>query len=187
MSATSPELSAMNDQNTSERHALVDQDSIDFMVDIWLRYPCCNLQTRITVYDMPCPYRTQRQLHNAIPSLQMITSLFNLNAPSYHPSLPLFLHVLIFYDDDLGMCLPLAFDFGVSPIWSPIHNSLASPFSRLANICNQRTWRKRLLQLLSAVGVLEDEGVQVLLASDLELDLVVLLVLLYPRSCHSLH
>ena len=42
-----------------------------------------------------------------------------------------------------------------------------------------------MLELLGAVRVLEDEGVQVLLASDLELDLVVLLVLLYPRSCHS--
>lgn len=35
-----------------------------------------------------------------------------------------------------------------------------------------RTRRKRLLKLLGLVGVLEDESVEVALASDLELDLV---------------
>lgn len=45
-----------------------------------------------------------------------------------------------------------------------------------------RTGRERLLKLLGLVGVLEHQGVEVLLASDLELDVVGLLVLLDPRG-----
>lgn len=44
------------------------------------------------------------------------------------------------------------------------------------------TRRKGLLQLVGLVGVLEHQGVEVLLASDLELDVVGLLALLDPRS-----
>lgn len=43
-----------------------------------------------------------------------------------------------------------------------------------------RTRRKRLLQLLGLLGILEDQSVEVLLASDLELDGRGLLVLLDP-------
>jgi hypothetical protein len=50
----------------------------------------------------------------------------------------------------------------------------------------ERTRGKRLLELLGLVGVLEDEGVDVPRAADLELDVVDLLVLLDARGCHSL-
>jgi hypothetical protein len=43
-----------------------------------------------------------------------------------------------------------------------------------------RTRRQALLQLLGLVGVLEDKGVQVSLAADLELDLLAVGVLLDP-------
>ncbi len=49
-----------------------------------------------------------------------------------------------------------------------------------------RTRRQTLLKLLGLVGVLEDEGVEVAVAADLELGLrrvANLLVLLYPRGC----
>jgi hypothetical protein len=46
------------------------------------------------------------------------------------------------------------------------------------------TRREGLLQLLGLVIVLEHQGVEVLLASDLELDVVGLLVLLDPRGCN---
>ena len=46
----------------------------------------------------------------------------------------------------------------------------------------KHTRGKRLLELLGLVGVLEDEGVDVPRAADLELDVVDLLVLLYARS-----
>ena len=42
---------------------------------------------------------------------------------------------------------------------------------------------ERLLELLGLVGVLENQGVEVLLAADLELDVVGLLALLDPRGC----
>lgn len=45
------------------------------------------------------------------------------------------------------------------------------------------TGRQALLQLLGLVIVLQHQGVEVLLASDLELDVVGLLVLLDPRGC----
>lgn len=45
------------------------------------------------------------------------------------------------------------------------------------------TRRKGLLKLLGLVVVLQHQGVEVLLASDLELDVVGLLVLLDPRGC----
>lgn len=45
------------------------------------------------------------------------------------------------------------------------------------------TGRKALLELLGLVVVLEHQGVKVLLAADLELDVVGLLVLLDPRGC----
>lgn len=45
-----------------------------------------------------------------------------------------------------------------------------------------RTWGKGLLKLLGLVGVLEDEGVDAAAASDLELDVVGLLVLLDAGS-----
>lgn len=44
------------------------------------------------------------------------------------------------------------------------------------------TRRKGLLKLLGLVVVLQHQGVEVLLASDLELDVVGLLVLLDPRG-----
>ena len=47
------------------------------------------------------------------------------------------------------------------------------------------TWRKRLPQLLGLVGVLEDEGVEVALAADLELGLARNTVLLDARSCRK--
>lgn len=46
-----------------------------------------------------------------------------------------------------------------------------------------RTRGKRLLELLDLIGVLEDKGVELLRASDLELGLVRLLVLLDPGGC----
>lgn len=45
-----------------------------------------------------------------------------------------------------------------------------------------RTGRKRLLELLGLVAVLEDKGVELAAAADLELDLLVG-VLLHARSC----
>ncbi len=48
-------------------------------------------------------------------------------------------------------------------------------------ICH--TGRKGLLELLGLVGILEDQSVQVLLAADLELDVLGLLVLLDARGC----
>ena len=53
----------------------------------------------------------------------------------------------------------------------------------LAAIGVMHTRRQRLLELLGLLGVLQDQGVQVRLAPDLELDLVRLLVLLDPRRC----
>lgn len=50
---------------------------------------------------------------------------------------------------------------------------------------SSHTGRQALLQLLGLVGVLEHQGVQVLLAADLELDVVGLLVLLDPRGYNS--
>lgn len=44
------------------------------------------------------------------------------------------------------------------------------------------TRRQALLQLLGLLGVLEHQGVEVLLAADLELDVLALLVLLDPRG-----
>ena len=49
----------------------------------------------------------------------------------------------------------------------------------------KRTRGKRLLELLGLVRVLEDKGVDVPRAADLELDVVDLLVLLDARGCHS--
>jgi hypothetical protein len=46
-----------------------------------------------------------------------------------------------------------------------------------------RTWGQGLLELLGLVGVLENEGVDVLGAADLELDVVHLLVLLDAGGC----
>lgn len=57
---------------------------------------------------------------------------------------------------------------------------------QMVHECEDRhTWRKRLLQLLGLVVVLEHESVEVSLAADLELGLVDTgaAVLLYPRSC----
>ena len=47
-----------------------------------------------------------------------------------------------------------------------------------------RTRRKRLLELLGLVAVLEDKGVELAAAADLELDLLVG-VLLHARSCRN--
>lgn len=46
-----------------------------------------------------------------------------------------------------------------------------------------RTGRQGLLELLGLLGVLEHQGVQVLLAANLELDVLGLLVLLDARGC----
>ena len=48
-----------------------------------------------------------------------------------------------------------------------------------------RTRRQTLLELLGLVRVLEHQGVEVLLAADLELDVADLLVLLDPRGCRQ--
>lgn len=48
-----------------------------------------------------------------------------------------------------------------------------------------RTRRKALLELLGLLGILEDKGVDVPGASDLELDVVDLLVLLYAGGCNT--
>jgi hypothetical protein len=48
-----------------------------------------------------------------------------------------------------------------------------------------RTRGQTLLELLGLVGVLKDEGVDVGGASDLELDVVDLLVLLYAGGCNA--
>ena len=47
-----------------------------------------------------------------------------------------------------------------------------------------RTWGKALLELLGLVVVLKHESVEVLLAADLELDVVGLLVLLDACGCY---
>jgi hypothetical protein len=47
-----------------------------------------------------------------------------------------------------------------------------------------RTGRKRLLELLGLVAVLEDKGVEIVAAADLELDLLVG-VLLHAHSCRK--
>jgi hypothetical protein len=62
----------------------------------------------------------------------------------------------------------------------------ATTFSLGATVV-RHTGRQALLQLLGLVGILEDKGVEVLLAADLELDVVGLLVLLDPRgyNCSS--
>lgn len=49
----------------------------------------------------------------------------------------------------------------------------------------RRTRGKTLLKLLGLVGVLENKGVDEALASDLELDVAGLLVLLYARGCEN--
>lgn len=46
-----------------------------------------------------------------------------------------------------------------------------------------RTGGQALLELLGLLGVLEHQGVEVLLAADLELDVADLLVLLDPGGC----
>lgn len=51
-----------------------------------------------------------------------------------------------------------------------------------SRILTQRTRRQALLQLLGLLSVLENQGVEVSLAADLELDVVALLVLLDPRG-----
>jgi hypothetical protein len=93
----------------------------------------------------------------------------------------------------LATRLPLTFFFGVSPICRPkypsqyaiLYSAIASDKYALLLRTSHTRWQT-LLQLLSAVRVLEDEGVEAALASDLELDLVGLLVLLYPRRCGTL-
>lgn len=55
----------------------------------------------------------------------------------------------------------------------------------MARTQGRRTRGKRLPELLGLVGVLENEGVDVLRAADLELDVVDLLVLLDARGCQS--
>lgn len=50
-------------------------------------------------------------------------------------------------------------------------------------LAEDHTGGKALLELLGLVGVLENQGVEVLLAADLELDVVGLLALLDPRGC----
>lgn len=54
--------------------------------------------------------------------------------------------------------------------------------ARESKTSGAHTRRKGLLQLLGLVVVLQHQGVEVLLASDLELDVVGLLVLLDPRG-----
>ena len=51
------------------------------------------------------------------------------------------------------------------------------------------TWRKTLLELLGLVRVLDDEGIEVAMAADLELGLrrASFAILLYPRRCIQDH
>lgn len=51
------------------------------------------------------------------------------------------------------------------------------------DVCKLQGGGEALLELLGLVGVLKNQGVEVLLASDLELDVVGLLVLLDPGGC----
>ena len=50
-------------------------------------------------------------------------------------------------------------------------------------ICSAHTGRETLLQLLRLLSIFQDERVEISLAPDLELDVVRLAALLYPRSC----
>lgn len=47
------------------------------------------------------------------------------------------------------------------------------------------TWRQALSKFLGLLGILDSEGVEVTLASNLELDGIVGAALLYPRSCRG--
>lgn len=58
------------------------------------------------------------------------------------------------------------------------------PFARSHHLMiGVHTRGQTLLKLLGLVGILEDKGVHVLRAADLELDVVDLLVLLYACGC----
>jgi predicted transcriptional regulator with HTH domain len=81
-------------------------------------------------------------------------------------------------------CLPLGFFLPTSEMVRPVEATLDGV--RVWRGLGERTRGKRLLELLGLVGVLEDEGVDVPRAADLELDVVDLLVLLDARGCHTL-
>jgi len=101
--------------------------------------------------------------------------------PYFHSSVsphPLVVQLTIY--DRFFEALP-----GTSVMVSPIAHDPSAPYSTPATLPRllRRTRRQALLQLLGLVGVLEDEGVEVAVTPDLELDLVVLGALLYPRGC----
>lgn len=88
---------------------------------------------------------------------------------------------------DHAVLLPFAFFFGTSLIVRPgCTFSLHFLLLAVAHVAEWQTWRQALLELLGFVGVLENEGVEVALAPDLELDGVCLVALLDARRCCEL-
>lgn len=84
--------------------------------------------------------------------------------------------------EDLATRLPFAFFFGVSEMVSPEgHHVSYQSYTSPSKI--RPTRRKRLLQLLGLVGVLEDKRVQVTLAADLEFGLLCGVLLNADRGC----
>lgn len=69
----------------------------------------------------------------------------------------------------------------VLPATQPSSSSTSPPNSD-RNVAGNRTWWERLLELLGLLSILEDEGVEVSVASDLELDLVLGRALLFGVS-----
>jgi len=86
--------------------------------------------------------------------------------------------------------LVLLGDFGDRQVCpsSVISSSRCAAARSASSVCDkvQHTRGQGLLQLLGLVGILEHQGVQVLLAADLELDVADLLVLLDARGCETL-
>lgn len=85
-----------------------------------------------------------------------------------HPQASVYAHELF------ATRFPFAFFFGVSVMVSPEHKV---NYTRLIQSARGLTRWERLLKLLSLVRVLQDQCVQVSLASDLELDLVLCVLL----------
>ena len=79
--------------------------------------------------------------------------------------------------------LPLGFFLPTSVMVRPANVRLTS--LAICYLLFVRTRGQTLLELLGLVGVLKDEGVDVGGASDLELDVVDLLVLLYAGGCNT--
>lgn len=82
----------------------------------------------------------------------------------------------------LGSLSPVLHRDDLLPIFRFPFCTNAIPLVLSGDLCDLQVGRKALLQLLGLVIVLEHQSVEVLLASDLELDVVGLLVLLDPRG-----